>query len=182
MRPEISSARLVLRRYEQRFAPLLWTAVQSARSPEFTRYATWCHAAYGLADSEAFVAQCVSSWTDRTAFEFALFDEHTDAFCGGIGLSQPNQKHGFCNVGYWVSPSHQRQGLASLAVRALARAAFADLPALHRLEILTVPDNIASQQTALSTGATREGVLWQRLREHDGAMHDVVLFYLVRSR
>jgi ribosomal-protein-serine acetyltransferase len=181
MRPEIHSARLVLRRYEPRFAPLLWAVVQSARSPEFTRYATWCHAAYNRADSEAFVAQCVANWEQGTAFEFALFEAHTGTFCGGIGLNQPNPKHGFYNLGYWVSPSHQRQGLASLAVRALAQAAFADLSALHRLEILTVQDNVASQRPALSAGATREGVLRQRLREHDGAMLDAVLFSLVRT-
>jgi RimJ/RimL family protein N-acetyltransferase len=182
MRPEVSSARLVLRRYEQRFAPLLWEAVQAARSPAFTRYATWCHAAYGVADSHAFVEQCVTNWANGTAFEFAIFDAQTAAFCGGIGLNQPNVRHGFYNLGYWVSPAHQRQGLASLAVQQLAQAAFADLPALNRIEILTAPDNEASQRTALSAGATREGVLRQRLREHDGAVLDAVLFSLVRSR
>ena len=181
MRPEISSARLALRRYEPHFAPRLWETVQAARSPAFTRYATWCHATYGLADCQSFVAQCMAQWADGAAFEFALFDAQTGALCGGIGLNQPNLKHGFYNLGYWVSPSHQRQGLARLAVRQLARAAFADLPALHRIEILTAPDNVASQRTALSAGATREGVLRQRLREPDGTVRDAVLFSLVRS-
>jgi hypothetical protein len=80
MRTEISSDRLVLRRYEERFAPLFWEVVQAARSPAFTRYATWCHATYGLADSDAFVEQCVTPWKNALAFEFALFDAQTAAF------------------------------------------------------------------------------------------------------
>jgi RimJ/RimL family protein N-acetyltransferase len=87
MRPEISSERLVLRRYEQRFTPLLWEVVQAARSPAFTRYATWCHATYGLSESDDFTEQCVTPWKNALAFEFALFDAQTSAFCGGIGLS-----------------------------------------------------------------------------------------------
>jgi RimJ/RimL family protein N-acetyltransferase len=179
MRSEILAGPVVLRKYESHFAPLLLEAVTASCSPAFMQHATWCHADYSLAESESFIAQCEADWEDGSAFQFALFDTQTAEFCGGIGLNQPNRQHGFYNLGYWVRLSRHRQGLASQATRHLAQAAFADLPALNRLEILTVPDNLASQQTALAAGATHEGVLRQRLRM-GAVVSDAVLFSLVR--
>lgn len=179
MRHEILAGPLVLRKYESHFAPLLAAAVQASYTPAFARYAPWCRADYALAESEAFIARCQADWRDGAAFTFALFDAQTAELCGGIGLNQPNRLHGFYNLGYWVRPSRQRQGLARHAIRHLAQAAFADLPALHRLEILTVTDNVASQQAALAAGAVHEGLLRRRLLVGAQA-HDAVLFSLVR--
>jgi RimJ/RimL family protein N-acetyltransferase len=50
---------------------------------------------------------------------------------------------------------------------------------LHRLEIKAAVDNIASQQVALKSGATREAILKQRLLLH-GYRHDAVLFSIIR--
>ena len=170
---------LVLRKYEPAFVPLLLEAAQASCTPAFTRYAPWCRPDYAFADSEAFIARCQADWQDGAAFNFALFDAQTAELCGGIGLNQPNRLHGFYNLGYWVRPSRQRQGLARLATRHLAQAAFADLPTLHRIEILTFPDNVASQQTARAAGAWREGLLRRRLLV-GGEAHDAVLFSLIR--
>jgi ribosomal-protein-serine acetyltransferase len=180
LRTEIFTPELALRKYESSFAAQLFEAARRACSPDFTRFAPWCHSGYSLADSERFIAQCKTDWQAGSAFVFALFNAHTGELCGGIGLNQPNQTHGYYNLGYWITPSYQRQGLASLATRHLARAVFADLPHVHRLEILTVPENLASQRTALAAGATREGLLRQRLRI-GGEQRDVVLFSLVRT-
>jgi RimJ/RimL family protein N-acetyltransferase len=179
MRPEILAGPVVLRRYEPHFAPLLAEAARASCTPAFTRYAPWCHAGYALADSERFIARCQAEWRDRSGFAFALFDAQSAALCGGIGLNQPNRQHGFYNLGYWVRPSRQRQGLARHAIRHLAQAAFADLSDLHRLEVLTLPDNVASQQAALAAGAVREGLLRRRLLVGAEAQ-DAVLFSLIR--
>ncbi|QHV96551.1 GNAT family N-acetyltransferase [Spirosoma endbachense] len=180
MRPEILAGPVVLRKYEPGFIPLLFEAARASCSPLFTRYARWCHPDYAVADSEQFIAQCERDWQDGTAFNFALLDARTSELCGGIGLNQPNRVHGFYNLGYWVRPSRQGQGLASQATRQLALAAFADLAELNRLEILVVPDNLASQRTALAAGATREGLLRQRLLVGID-LQDAILFSLIRA-
>lgn len=180
MRREITAGPLVLQKLVPALAPQLWEAAATSYSPAFTRFAPWCHPAYSLADSEQFITQSEVDWEQEAAFQFALLDAATGAFCGGIGLNQPNRVHGFYNLGYWVRPSRQRQGLAALATRKLAEAAFADLPAVHRLELLTLPDNIASQRTALAAGARSEGCLRQRLR-FGPVLHDALLFSLVRA-
>jgi RimJ/RimL family protein N-acetyltransferase len=180
MSEEIATEQLLLRKYELFIAPLLFEAARSSCSPEFTHFAPWCHAAYDLIDSERFIRQSNRDWQDGTAYNFALFDNQSGEFCGGIGLNQPNWIHGFYNLGYWVRPSRQRQGLARQAIQGLARRAFADLPTIHRLEILTTVDNVASQRTALSAGATHEGILRERLRIGSD-QHDAVLFSLIRA-
>jgi RimJ/RimL family protein N-acetyltransferase len=180
MRREITAGPLVLKKLEPDLAPLLWEAAAASCSPAFTRFAPWCHPAYSLVDSEQFIRQSEADWAQESAFQFAILDAATGAFCGGIGLNQPNRVHGLYNVGYWVRPSRQRQGIAGRATQALAQAVFADLPAVHRLELLTLPDNIASQRTARAAGAKHEGLLRQRLRVGTG-VHDAILFSLVRA-
>lgn len=180
MRREIILGPVGLQKLESAFAPLLWEAATASCSPTFTRFAPWCHPAYSLVDSERFIAQSEADWQQELAFQFAIVDALTGEYCGGIGLNQPNQAHGFYNLGYWVRPSRQQQGIAARATRQLAKAAFTDLPALHRIELLTMPDNVASQRTALAAGATYEGLLRQRLRV-GAAAHDALLFSLVRA-
>ncbi|MBJ6143053.1 GNAT family N-acetyltransferase [Hymenobacter sp. BT559] len=180
MRREITAGPLVLRKLEAAVAPLLLEAANTSYSPSFTQFAPWCHSAYSRVDSEQFIAQCEADWQQATAFQFAILDASTGEFCGGIGLNQPNRAHGLYNLGYWVRASRQRQGIATLATRELAKSAFVDLPEIHRLELLTMPNNVASQRTALAAGATYEGLLRQRLRV--GAVsHDALLFSLVRA-
>jgi RimJ/RimL family protein N-acetyltransferase len=180
MRREILAGPLVLQKLEAAFAPRLLEAAVASHSPVFAQFAPWCHPAYSLADSARFIAHSEADWQQEDAFQFAIVDAWTGEYCGGIGLNQPNRAHGFYNLGYWVRVSRQRQGLAAWATRALAQAAFADLPAVHRLELLTLPDNIASQRTAQAAGAKREGLLRQRLRV-GAVVHDALLFSLVRA-
>jgi len=178
MRREIYVGSFVLRKLEMVLVPQLFEAAAASCSPAFTHFAPWCHSAYSLADSERFVARATADWQQALAFQFAILDAATGEYCGGIGLNQPNLAHAFYNLGYWVRASRQRQGIAALATRQLAKAAFADLPSLHRLELLIMPDNVASQRTALAAGAVYEGLLRQRLRV-GAASHDALLFSLV---
>ncbi|MFD1872906.1 GNAT family N-acetyltransferase [Hymenobacter bucti] len=180
MKRELTAGPLVLRKLEATLAPLLLEAATASCSPAFTQFAPWCQPSYSLADSARFIAQSEADWEQEEAFQFAILDAATGAYCGGIGLNQPNRAHGFYNLGYWVRPSWQRQGIAALATRELVKAAFTDGPAIHRLELLTLPDNVASQRTALAAGATCEGLLRQRLRV-GAASHDALLFSFIRA-
>jgi RimJ/RimL family protein N-acetyltransferase len=65
---------------------------------------------------------------------------------------------GTANVGYWVRTSRTGQGIATAAVRLVARFGFEDL-GLRRLELLIAVHNVASRRVAEKVGATLEGVL-----------------------
>jgi RimJ/RimL family protein N-acetyltransferase len=80
-------------------------------------------------------------------------------------------------VGYWLAPHARGRGIATRAVRLLARWALDDL-GLARLQITCGPDNLASQRVAERAGFTREGVL----RSHypfKGSRRDTVVFSLL---
>ncbi|HVE55277.1 MAG TPA: GNAT family protein [Pyrinomonadaceae bacterium] len=180
MRTEIYGERIMLKRYEKSFAPLLFEAAEESRqNVEFVRWMPWCHADYTIAESESFIEQVGENWQDGSQFGFAIFDMKNGEFLGGVGLNQPNNNHKFYNLGYWVRVSRQNRGTASQAARILAKAAFEDLP-INRIEILTAVENITSQKTAEKAGAVREGIIRRRLII-GGRIHDAVMFSFVRE-
>lgn len=179
MRSEIRADNLILRKYETAFAPLLFEAATESRGSEFSRWMPWCHANYAIEESREFIEKVEANWQAQTQFGYAIFDAGKEEFTGGIGLNQPNENHKMYNLGYWVRVSKHNQGIASRATRILARAAFEDLP-INRIEILAAVENIPSQRAAEKAGATREGVLRQRL-VIGGRIHDAALFSFVRE-
>jgi RimJ/RimL family protein N-acetyltransferase len=76
------------------------------------------------------------------------------------------QQHRFCNLGFWVRQSRQRQGIALRCVEALASHAFEKL-LLHRVEIVVAVGNHASEALAVKTGALRECFARNRLFIHN---------------
>ena len=176
----------MLRAYEEAFAPLLFEAASESRGGEFSRWMPWCHERYAIEDSRAFAARAIAErppaddvWRPGAQFVYAIFDAATGRLLGNAGLNQPNKIHKFFNLGYWVRASAQQRGVASRAARALAGAAFADLP-VNRLELLVAVENLPSQRTAEKAGAKREGVLRQRL-VLGGRIHDAVMYSFVRE-
>lgn len=179
MRSEVKADNLILRKYEASFAQLLFEAASESRVGEFSRWMPWCHADYTIEESRAFIEKVEENWRAQTQFGYAVFDAENDEFLGGVGLNQPNKTHKIYNLGYWVRISKHNQGIASRATRALAEAAFEDLP-INRIEILSAIENVPSQKAAEKAGATREGVLRQRL-VIGGTVHDAVIFSFVRE-
>jgi ribosomal-protein-serine acetyltransferase len=187
MRTEIYGDQIILKAYEESFAPLLFeAALESRRDPEFTRWMPWCHENYTIEESREFVGKTVENrrrpedvWRAGMEFGYGIFDAVTGEFVGGIGLNQPNEAHKFYNLGYWVRISAQKRGIASRATRALAQAAFEDLP-INRLEILAATENISSRKTAEKAGARPEGILRKRLII-GGRIHDAALFSFIRE-
>lgn len=179
MRTEITGEKIILRKYESEFAPLLYEAASESKGGEFSRWMPWCRENYEFSESESFIEKVVENWNRETEFAFAIFDAETGEFFGGTGLNQPNRIHKFYNLGYWIRVSKQNRGAASEAARILSKAAFEDLDA-NRIEILIAVENIPSQKAAEKAGATREGVLRNRLIIGE-RIHDAVMFSFVRE-
>lgn len=60
------------------------------------------------------------------------------------------------SLGYWVAESRNGRGIATAAVRAVARVAFREL-GLHRIQADTLIHNVASQRVLLRSGFTHIG-------------------------
>lgn len=96
---------------------------------------------------------------------------------GSIGLGVNELSHNG-HIGYWCAPQARGRGLTTRALRLLCKHALEDLR-LERLELITDPDNHASQRVAEKVGFTREGVLRSHLLHPDGRRRDSVMFSLL---
>jgi RimJ/RimL family protein N-acetyltransferase len=179
MRSEIKSENLILRKYEISFVPLLFEAAIESNGGEFTRWMPWCHENYKIEESEYFIASSIENWKNQTEYNFAIFEQQSSNFAGGVSLNLFNSERGSANLGYWVRTSSQNRGNASAAARLLAMSGFEDLK-LNRIEIAVAVENYASQKAAEKSGATREGVLRQLL-SIGSRQHDAVMFSFIRK-
>jgi RimJ/RimL family protein N-acetyltransferase len=130
-----------------------WTAVPSPYTEEDAR--TW------LASEE------------ETAF--VVVDRESGELLGAIGVQEVGQAN--AQVGYWVKREARGRGVATAALRLLARYAVEELGA-GRVQLFTEPENIASQRVAEKAGFVREGVL-RRYLNIKGQRRDGVVFSLL---
>ncbi|HYV24780.1 MAG TPA: GNAT family protein [Pyrinomonadaceae bacterium] len=175
---ELTDGIVAIRKYRDGDAELLYEAVRESIA-EVSLWLPWCHPGYSIEESRDFVAtRNVRSQGDEW-YSFAVLDQASGRFLGGVGLNFINRIHQFGNLGYWVRTSAAGRGIATRSTKLAARFGFEKL-GLNRIEIVAAVENIASQRVAERAGARREGVLRNRL-SINGVPHDAVLFSLVRE-
>jgi len=97
------------------------------------------------------------------AYSFFIFRKADNALVGGITLS--NVRRGVAqagSVGYWMGQPYARQGLMTMALRAMILFGFTILR-LHRLEAACITTNVASIRLLEKSGFHREGYARQYL-------------------
>jgi RimJ/RimL family protein N-acetyltransferase len=109
-------------------------------------------------------------------FPYVIEDTGDDSILGGLTLRHFDPMRGVIEVGYWLFPDARGRGLATRAVRAVAREAFAS--GLSRIEANVRIGNDASERVLERAGFTREGIK-RRLLRHDGGRADATLFSLL---
>jgi len=107
----------------------------------------------------------------------ALAIELDGRVVGGIGMGLNSHDYR-ATMGYWIAASGRGQGICTRALRLLSRHALDDLE-VQRVDLVTDPDNVASQRVAEKVGFRREGVLRSHLRHPDGRVRDSVMFSLL---
>lgn len=139
----------------------------------------WCRDGYDSAKADAWIVHCREGWQRGDHFAFGVFDRSTGVVLGSAGMNQCNTGHRSANLGYWVRYSRQREGIAGRAGRMVARFGFEQL-ALVRIEIVALPDNVASRHTAECIGARFEAIARHRLMD-DGQPRDGAVYALLPS-
>jgi RimJ/RimL family protein N-acetyltransferase len=99
-------------------------------------------------------------------FPYVIEDTSDGSILGGITLRHFDPMRGVVEVGYWLFPEARGKGLATRAVRAVAREVFAS--GLWRIEAHVRIGNDASERVLERAGFTREGVKRRLLRHGDG--------------
>jgi len=126
---------------------------------------------YTEADARAFVN---GTWAREPGQQFAV--TLNGDVVGSIGMR--TNESGTGHIGYWCASEARGRRILTRALRVLCRYGFDEL-GLERLELITDPDNRASQRVAEKVGFQREGVLRSHLRHPDGRRRDSVMFSLL---
>jgi RimJ/RimL family protein N-acetyltransferase len=168
---ELSGDGIALRSWRLEDVPAVAAACQD---PEIPRWIPFVPSPYTDEDAENYVRECLKAGEERRPF--AIVDPKSDLLLGAIDMRVSPIRNG--HIGYWVVAEARGRGVCTAALRALSKWALDDLE-LGRLELLTDPDNVASQRVAEKVGFRREGILRSHLLHRDGRRRDSVMFSLL---
>jgi RimJ/RimL family protein N-acetyltransferase len=166
---ELRDGDLVLRPWAEDDVPWL---VAACNDPEITRWIPVIPSPYTEADALAFVRGETAGAPEHS---FAITAHETVVGAIGMGVNSQGYRG---RIGYWIAAPERGQGHCTRALRSLSRWALDDL-GVHRLELITDPDNVGSQRVAQKVGFQREGVMRSHLLHPDGRLRDSVLFSLL---
>jgi RimJ/RimL family protein N-acetyltransferase len=164
---ELRDGDLVLRPWTEGDVPAL---VAALNDPEIPRWIPVIPRPYTEADALAYVRGEVHDLANTWAF---TVDGRP---IGSIGMG--TNQYAVGHIGYWCAREARGQGFTPRALRLVCRYAFEEL-GLGRLELVTDPDNVASQRVAEKVGFRREGVLRSHLLHPDGRRRDSIMFSLL---
>jgi len=152
-------------------------AVQAAcQDPEIARWIPVIPSPYTEADARFFVEHARENWDAGEAYNFAILDADTGGLAGSVAVRLTRFHIG--HFGYWITREARGRGVATEALKALCRWGVESL-GLKRLELVTDPENTASQRVAEKAGFRREGILRSALEYRDGTRRDSVMFSLL---
>ena len=169
---ELTDGRILLRRPRLDDVPAVHAACQD---PEIPRWIPVIPQPYTEQSARDFVTWSDDGW-ERGSYSFVIVDAETNDLLGAIGMGV-NEPFKTGHVGYWVAAAARRRGVASKALRLLAGWALDN--GFGRVELVTDPDNVASQRVAEKVGFTREGILRSHVLHRDGRRRDSVMFSLL---
>jgi RimJ/RimL family protein N-acetyltransferase len=176
----IETARLVIRCYEPRDAPLLKDAIDS--SLEHLRpWMPWAeHEPQTLEEKTELLRTFRSEFDAGENFIYAIFSADESEQLGGSGL-HPRIEPGGLEIGYFVRASATRQGIVTESTAALTRVGF-EICGADRIEIRIEPRNEASFGVPRKLGFVEEATLRRRLPGREGGpLRDVTIFTMFRE-
>jgi len=167
--PVLHDDTIVLRPPEAGDAAAITAAVQDPDIPRFTMVPS----PYTVDDALVYIEACAARWSSGNAAPFVIIDAATGTLLGSIGLHDLGAAATGPNVGYWVAAEARGRGVATRALRLIARWALEDL-ALARLEVYVFVENDRSQRVAARAGFTREGI--RTFVDHPTGRDELVVF------
>ena len=153
--PALAAEGIVLRRPVPGDVP--WV-VAACSDRELSRYIPGIPYPYSQSDARALIEDADRGWAGGSDAAFVIAHAAGGNGLGTIGLHLSADDAGLAAVGYWLRREARGHGAATIAVRLVSGWAFDEL-GIKRLNLITVPENLASQRVAERAGFTREGIL-----------------------
>lgn len=159
---KIHCERVTLARYESPQAAALFNAAETDRT-RIGKFMPWVRRAETLDQTVEYLEFLCEKWDEKSSFEFGILESVSSKLIGGIGMPRIDWPNERCEVGYWISSSHEGKGLVSEALRCLENCLF-EL-GFNRIEITCSLDNPRSENVPKANGYTCEGTLrkWFRV-------------------
>lgn len=176
--PPLAAAGICLRRPDADDVPWITAACNDRK---LSRYVPGIPYPYSESDARAFIEHVRQGWAEGTSAAFVIADAATNDGWGTIGLHLYAADTELAQVGYWLRREARGQGAATNAVRLVSGWAFAKL-GIRRLNLITAPENAASQGVAERAGFTREGLLRAWLPTSAGRRDSVMYSLLPDDR
>lgn len=154
---------VALRPFTEDDVPAVAAACQD---PEIARW-TLVPEPYSEADAREFVREFPTAQ--------AIVDAAGGALLGAISLDPAGEGRG--QIGYWVVREARGRGVATRALTLLARWGLAQ-GGFARVQLLTEPENVASQRVAERAGFTNEGLL-RSYADLKGRRRDMLMWSLL---
>jgi RimJ/RimL family protein N-acetyltransferase len=176
----IETARLVIRCYEPRDAPLLKEAVDSSLE-HLQAWMPWAlDEPQPLEQKQKLIELFRAAFDAGENFTYGIFDADETKLLGGTGL-HPRVGPGGLEIGYWIRAGATRRGIATEASAALTRVGLEVCDA-DRIEIRIEPRNRASLGVPRKLGFVEEATLRRRLPAGGGGpLRDVTIFTMFRE-
>jgi [ribosomal protein S5]-alanine N-acetyltransferase len=170
--PPLSDGRVTLRAWRTDDVPAI---VEMCGDPEVIRF-TSVPVPYDADDARLWLDLHPGRMAAGDGAAFAITEAGDDTPVGSIGVRVLHEQ-GAAETGYHVVEDRRGRGLATAALRLIARWTFAELP-VGRLQLTTHLDNPGSQRVAEKAGFTREGVL-RAWTDQRGERVDLVMWSLL---
>jgi ribosomal-protein-serine acetyltransferase len=167
---------ITLRPYRVSDIGAVHRAVRESLS-ELSVWMSWCHPDYSIAETKTWIESQPDKWEKGEEYNFAISYNNGSSYLGGCGLNVIDRGCGMANLGYWVRTSQTNKGIATAATLLLAQFAFNELK-LNRVELTIAVGNQASLRVADKAGATREGILRNRVVKNDAPCDAVVFSFI----
>jgi RimJ/RimL family protein N-acetyltransferase len=172
----LADGTIVLREWADSDAPAVAAACSDR---EIARWLDQVPQPYTERDAREYLASTRRGWREATISSFAIADATTGELLGSISIHWLDHEQAVGEVGYWVSRDARGRGVATRAVRLIARWAIQEC-GLRRLQLRADVDNDASQRVAEKAGFHREGVLRSvRRSDRQGRRVDFAVFSLL---
>jgi len=173
----VRTPRLALRCWEPSDAPLLKAAID-ASVEHLLPWMPWAHAEPEDLQTKIDRLRRFRGMFDMgTDFVYGIFDPDQTRVLGGSGL-HTRVGAGAREIGYWIHQEEVGRGYASEAAAALTKVAF-EIDRVDRVEIHCDPRNGRSAAIPARLGFAHEGVLRERMRDHEGILRDSMVWTLL---
>jgi RimJ/RimL family protein N-acetyltransferase len=170
--PPLSDGRVTLRGWRLSDVPQI---VAMCSEPDVVRF-TSVPVPYDADDARLWLDLHPARLAAGDGAAFAITEGGDELPVGSIGVRVLHDQ-GIAETGYHVVEARRGRGLATAALRLIARWTFAELP-VARLQLTTHLDNPGSQRVAEKAGFTREGVL-RAWADQRGERPDLVMWSLL---